>query len=141
VLRTASDGLGLPDWINIWMTISPRDDGRLAESHSLLPDALDFAAKVRAGKKRTLTAAQLGAALPELRTIVMGHSHVPRICVHRDAAAPENDLVLMDCGAWIENSQFAAGDVVPSCHVGVLCGGDARIYQIDPHPSLRFDWV
>jgi hypothetical protein len=140
VLHAPADEAALPPWINLWFTVAPRDAGRLAQSHVLLSGALELAAAVRAGKKKTLAAAQLDAALPELRTIVMGHSHDPRICVHRDTKDAANDLVLMDCGAWIENSQFGPGDVVPSCHVGVLCGGDARIYQIDPHPSLYGPW-
>jgi hypothetical protein len=42
-------------------------------------------------------------------------------------------VVLMDCGAWIESCRFAGERAaVPSCQVGILCGGDARIYQLDP---------
>ena len=82
-----------------------------------------------------LRAIELASALPELRTIVIGHSHQARICLHRDAHDPGNNLVLVDCGAWIESAQF--GDaVVPSCQIGMLCGGDMRIYQLDPHACL-----
>lgn len=139
VLHQASDAAGLPDWVNVWLTIAPRDDGLLAASHELLPHALEFAAGLRAGGKKVLAKAGLKSALPDLRTIVMGHSHFPRICIHRDASDRARDLVLMDCGAWIENSQFG-DDLQPSCHLGVLCGGDARIYQIDPHANLVQPW-
>jgi UDP-2,3-diacylglucosamine pyrophosphatase LpxH len=141
IIRQATDGLALPDWVNVWITLMPRDAARLAEGHELLPGALDLVRGVRSGKKSVLNSVELNSAMPELSTLVMGHSHHPRICIYRDASDPDQDLVLMDCGAWLENSQFAPGDCVPSCNLGVLCGGDARIYQIDPHPSLIGPWT
>jgi hypothetical protein len=107
----------------------------LPQSQGLLPKALEFAAGLRAGSPDHLRAIELASALPELHTIVIGHSHQARICLHHDAHDPGNNLVLVDCGAWIESAQF--GDaVVPSCQIGMLCDGDMRIYQLDPHARL-----
>jgi hypothetical protein len=121
----------LPDWVNVWQVRSPTETDR-ARAHELLPIAMARAAQVRAGKAKGSLG--LDGAMPKLRTIVVGHSHVPRIVVARgDQATP--DLVLADCGAWLESSRFGT-TTVPSCHFGVLCGGDLRVYQLDPAPAL-----
>jgi len=125
----------LPAVVNIWVTTPSSDGGTLANSHRLLPTALEYAAGLRAGSSSHLDAMGLDSPLPELRLMVVGHSHQARLCLHRDALEPSNTLVFMDCGAWIESAQF--GDaVVPSCQIGVLCGGDMRLYQLDPHTGL-----
>ena len=125
----------LPEVVNVWATAAASEERALTQSHGLLPKALEFAAGLRAGSPDHLRAMELASPLPELRTIVIGHSHQARICLHRNAHDPGNNLVLVDCGAWIESVQF--GDaVVPSCQIGVLCGGDMRIYQLDPHVRL-----
>ena len=125
----------LPEVVNVWATAAASEERTLTQSHGLLPKALEFAAGLRAGSPDHLRAMELASPLPELRTIVIGHSHQARICLHRNAHDPGNNLVLVDCGAWIESAQF--GDaVVPSCQIGVLCGGDMRIYQLDPHARL-----
>lgn len=125
----------LPDWVNVWTTVAPCPEEALEKGHTLLPVALMYAKGLRAGTKRYLNWIELRSSLPDLRTIVMGHSHFARICIHRDRDTPENGLVLVDCGAWLEFSRFGQS-TVPACQIGVLCGGDMRIYQLDPHESL-----
>lgn len=127
----------LPDWVNVWTTVAPCSEEALERSHGLLPVALMYANALRRGTKRYLDWTRLRSSLPDLRTMVIGHSHFARICIHRDRDTPENGLVLVDCGAWLEFSRF--GDsAVPACQIGVLCGGDMRIYQLDPHESLYY---
>ncbi|MFQ5848710.1 MAG: hypothetical protein ACE5IQ_13700 [Candidatus Methylomirabilales bacterium] len=125
----------LPDWVNVWVTVAPCPEDDLRDSHELLPIALQYATGVRSGTKGTLRRMRLASSLPDLRTMVIGHSHDARICIHRDRDKPKNGLVLVDCGAWLEFSRFGPS-TVPSCQIGVLCGGDMRIYQLDPHDSL-----
>jgi hypothetical protein len=64
-----------------------------------------------------------------VRIFVMGHTHQARI-----TSVP--GLTIMDCGAWLEQSELKGTGVVPSCHVGVIAqasaGVDLRIYQITP---------
>jgi UDP-2,3-diacylglucosamine pyrophosphatase LpxH len=74
-----------------------------------------------------------------VRLIVVGHSHRARIVVAEEvdfSGDPTGErFVLMDCGAWIERSimEDSAGKsrTRPSCQIGVQCGADLRIYQID----------
>lgn len=131
VIDTADDSDCLQDWVNVWQVRSP-GEADSKQAHELLPIAKTMADKVRRGKAKG--ALGLDGEMPLLRTIVIGHSHTPRLVVARgnDGAA---DLVLADCGAWIENSRFGSTNV-PSCHFGVLVGGDLRIYQLDPAPGL-----
>jgi UDP-2,3-diacylglucosamine pyrophosphatase LpxH len=135
VIEHEDDDVGLPDWMNVWVTIAPSEEELLTQSHRLLPTALEYARGLRSGLQPYLDKMGLATALPDLRTIVIGHSHHARICIHRDREDSANNLVLVDCGAWIEFSRFGA-DIVPSCQIGVLCGGDMRIYQLDPHERL-----
>jgi UDP-2,3-diacylglucosamine pyrophosphatase LpxH len=135
VLEQEDDDVGLPDWVNVWVTVAPSEEALLTQSHRLLPTALEYAGGLRSGQQPYLDNMGIAGALPDLRTIVIGHSHHARICIHRDREDPANNLVLADCGAWIENYRFE-DQVVPSCQIGVLCGGDMRIYQLDPHENL-----
>jgi len=68
------------------------------------------------------------AGFTNVRTVVIGHTHHARISVDTTA---QPAMVLMDCGAWIEKYVDDAGDVRPSCQIGVISGNDARIYQLD----------
>ena len=122
----------LPDWVNVWQTNARDSEDQLKESHELLPLAIKTATGLRNGLESSLSLMDLTnyGAIPDLRTFVIGHSHRPRLCVHLDGAQPENNLVLADCGAWIEAVEIG-GQSVPSCQLGVLCGGDMRIYQLD----------
>jgi flavin-dependent dehydrogenase len=38
-------------------------------------------------------------------------------------------------GEWIDYARFGK-KVVPSWQIGVLCGGDMRVYQLDPYKRL-----
>ncbi len=131
VIDSPDDSDHLQDWVNVWQVRSPADADR-ERAHELLPIALAAADKVRRGKAKGSLG--LDGDMPSLRTIAIGHSHAARLVVARGVnGAP--DLVLADCGAWIENSRFGS-TTVPSCHFGVLVGGDLRIYQLDPAPEL-----
>jgi len=125
----------LSDWINVWATNQLARPADLKRSHRFLPGALELANGLRQGRRSALDTMDLGdeGPLPDLRTVVIGHTHHARISVHKNTLSPEGDLVLMDCGAWIESCRFAGERAaVPSCQIGILCGGDARIYQLDP---------
>ncbi len=63
---------------------------------------------------------------PNLKVMVIGHSHHARM-IHDQARG----LVLMDCGAWVESYQVGDGPKLPNRQIGVTCGSDLRIYQID----------
>jgi hypothetical protein len=69
-----------------------------------------------------------------VRIIAMGHTHHASmiLCRPADNSRP---MVLMDVGAWIEKCQYSLADdggtvTEPSAQLGVICGNDARIYQI-----------
>lgn len=139
VVDSVEDDALFQDWVNVWVTRAGMPKSELEKSHGLLPRALKWAKSLRAGNKKELNRLGLESALPDLRTIVVGHSHQARICVHRDPVDPANDLCLFDCGAWLEEMHFGKrknDDRVASCTLGVLTGGDARIYQLDPAEAL-----
>ncbi len=92
-----------------------------ADAHSLLPRAVETVVQLR----RVIEADGAPIA-PNLRVVVIGHSHHPRM-VHDVTAG----LVLMDCGAWIESLQVGDGPKRPNRQIGATCGSDLRIYQID----------
>jgi len=69
--------------------------------------------------------------LPKVKMVVVGHSHWPRIVRVGEPADP-NSFILFDCGAWLEQSKWRDGTHIDNCQIGVLCGDDARIYQLDP---------
>ena len=127
----------------------------LSAAHEILPLALDAktrltdAAGLRyddvdtAGKYR-LRRLGLAASPPDttVRLMVIGHTHRARIVVaeeqdreNRRRPATGDALILMDCGAWIENATFADEHGRPrttaSAQIGVQCGSDVRIYQCD----------
>lgn len=150
VLRSPSSD----EIVNVWRTVeyepSPlggdneqanveRAEQMRIRGHRLMPLALRHARAMREGKPSILAQHDLEQPLPELRTLVIGHSHWPRICVHSDARDPQNDVCIVDCGGWIENVHFGKKedqDVVPSCCVGVIAGNDYRVYQLDPADAL-----
>jgi len=125
----------LADWVNVWATNQFAGPDDLQRSHSFLPAVTELAGGLRQGRQSALDEMDLGdeGPLPDLRAVIIGHTHHARISVNKDTAAPERDLVLVDCGAWIESALFVGERAaVPSCQVGILCGGDIRIYQLDP---------
>lgn len=109
----------LEDRINI---IEVDDVVQRAQAHRLLPNAVRTAEALRAP-------AQNGepAIAPDLNVMVIGHSHHARLIIDQPA-----NLVLMDCGAWIESFRVGQGPIQPNRQVGAICGADLRIYQLDP---------
>jgi hypothetical protein len=65
-------------------------------------------------------------AAPNLTVLVIGHTHHARLVVDHTA-----NLVLMDCGAWIESYQVDQEPKRPNRQLGAVCGADLRIYQLD----------
>jgi UDP-2,3-diacylglucosamine pyrophosphatase LpxH len=65
----------------------------------------------------------------DLTTVVIGHTHHARITRYEGGAG--EFLVLMDCGAWIEDYRTHADpERKPNAQIGVMVGNDCRIYQI-----------
>ncbi len=131
----------------------------LTTAHELLPLALDAKTRLAdaagrryadvdtAGKFRLR---RLGLASSpagtDVRLIVIGHTHRARIVVaeerdreNRKKPATGDALVLMDCGAWIENAvvtdEQGRSRTAASAQIGVQCGSDLRIYQCDLGPN------
>ncbi|HUJ42115.1 MAG TPA: hypothetical protein VLW52_00785 [Opitutaceae bacterium] len=70
---------------------------------------------------------------PPVKTVIIGHTHAARIAVREQDGGL---FTLIDCGAWIENcSVDGATNPMPSAQIGVLCGNEARIYQLAPRPA------
>jgi hypothetical protein len=125
----------LPTQVNVWVTKGTFDFEKVVKGHKLMAQALTYAKGLRKGTDRHVNKLELSRALPDLRTMVIGHSHFARICIHSEIDAAASRFVLVDCGAWIEYTRFGK-KVFPACQIGVLCGGDVRIYQLDPHEDL-----
>jgi len=69
---------------------------------------------------------------PPVRTVIIGHTHGARIAVREQDGGL---FTLIDCGAWIENcSVDGTTNPMPNAQIGVLCGNEARIYQLAPLP-------
>lgn len=137
--------------VNVWHThfkFANDDSSKWwKEAHNLFEDAFQCALWLRGASvakeadRHLLRRFSLNRGiLPKLRTIVIGHSHKARICVHTGAERSFNgqdripSLVLCDVGAWIEDCTLRSGlQATPSCNIGVICGGDVRIYQLVPN--------
>jgi UDP-2,3-diacylglucosamine pyrophosphatase LpxH len=91
------------------------------EVHPFLDDAARFVSTYRGGPNAS-------PGFTNVRLVVIGHTHHARISVN-DGPTP---LVLLDAGAWIEKYRDSTGRVGPNCQMAVVCGNDARIYQLDP---------
>ncbi len=108
----------LPDRFNV--TEVNRTQNRKA-AHSLLPNAVQTAQHLR-----TVVEGDGRPIAPRLKVMVIGHSHHARLVVDHTT-----NLVFMDCGAWIENYQVGQQRKRPNRQLGVICGADLRIYQLD----------
>lgn len=137
VVKREEESDSFPPRVNVWVTKGTFNLEKFLESHKLLQRAVTFAKRIRTGNKTYLKRLGISEPLPDLRTIVIGHSHYARICIHYQIVGSPKPLVLADCGAWIEYARFNNKPAVGSCQIGVLCGGDMRIYQLDPHDDLR----
>lgn len=91
------------------------------------------------GSKRffrsALSLAEEGGALGEdIRLVVIGHTHLPRIVAGtRDDGSP---FALMDCGAWVGNfTPPGAASPVMKAQIGVIVGNDLRVYQVGSRPA------
>jgi len=107
-----------PDRWNV-IEVNQVEDRRAA--HHLLPNA------VRAVQTlRTEPDSDGQPAATKLTVLVIGHTHHARLVVDHTA-----NLVLMDCGAWIESFQVDQEPKRPNRQLGAVCGADLRIYQFD----------
>ncbi len=105
---------GVPDEpYNVTTVRAPND----TSGHEYLPAAYRTVQRIKAEFNLNLA------------MVVIGHSHHARITVYEGGAG--EFLVLMDCGAWIENYRTRAEpEHKPSAQIGVMVANDCRIYQI-----------
>jgi UDP-2,3-diacylglucosamine pyrophosphatase LpxH len=90
-------------------------------AHRLLPNAARAVQTLR-----TEPDSDGQPAAPNLTVLVIGHTHHARLVVDHTA-----NLVLMDCGAWVESYQVDQEPKRPNRQIGAVCGADLRIYQLD----------
>jgi len=67
----------------------------------------------------------------QMRAAVVAHTHRAGIFLDDDAR-----FTMLDCGAWIGNHTLEDGGIKPNCQIGVVCGNDFRIYQLDADDNL-----
>ena len=108
-MTPAVSGGALDDWINV------------IDEHNFLESAME---RVGGMNKKFDTAMNLA---------IIGHTHSARIAVYD---APRKFFVLMDCGAWCERFRTSSEEVHYNCQMGVVCGNDLRIYQLEADPAL-----
>lgn len=110
----SSAGGSVPDrMFNVVRVTDPLD----TTAHEFLPAALRSVQQVKSGFGLKLT------------TVVIAHTHRARMVVYEGGAG--EFLLLMDCGAWIEQYRTpTASEPKPNAQIGVLVGNDCRIYQI-----------
>jgi UDP-2,3-diacylglucosamine pyrophosphatase LpxH len=63
----------------------------------------------------------------ELRMMVIGHTHHPRIALHDEA---DGFFVLVDTGGFIESCKTPDGTITPNRQLTVLSENEVRIYQL-----------
>ncbi len=68
-----------------------------------------------------------------LTSAVIAHTHEPAITLLDEG---ESFFVMMDCGSWQGKYQEPGSDPKANCQIGVICGNDFRIYQLDPDISV-----
>jgi len=113
------DGALAAPSVNVFFAQAATREAR-KQAHRLMPNALEAIAPLRTPQGNA------PADAPNLRVLVVGHTHDARIAVDRDAR-----LVIMDCGAWIESYQAPGEEKRPNRQLGAACGSDLRIYQLD----------
>jgi len=65
----------------------------------------------------------------DLRLVVIGHTHDPRIVVGKRSDG--KPFVLMDCGAWVGNFKAPGRpEAILRAQIGVIVGNDLRVYQV-----------
>ncbi|MEM9194703.1 MAG: hypothetical protein AAGF12_36325 [Myxococcota bacterium] len=106
-------------------------DFRVSTTHGLKDGTTEYATAMRLGRKWALRNMKLNPNYRKpVQVFVIGHTHKPKI------AQVRHDLVIMDCGAWLQQCDLGACGVVPQCQVGVLAMGDGgldlRVYQLTP---------
>jgi len=67
-----------------------------------------------------------------MNAAVIGHTHDAQIAVLEEGS---KFFVLLDCGAWCGTYQ-AKPKPLPNCQIGVICGNDFRIYQLEADPAI-----
>lgn len=97
------------------------DDIHHGTSHKFFGKALERAKKMNSEFDLSITAA------------VVAHTHVPAIAYLEDA---DNFFVLMDCGSWQGKYQEPGSEPKANCQVGVVCGNEFRVYQLDPNLDI-----
>jgi UDP-2,3-diacylglucosamine pyrophosphatase LpxH len=111
-------GPDLPSEFNV---ITVTDEQKRQETHKLLPLAIKAAKNLR-----TAEDPEGNIVAPQLKVMVLGHTHHARLIVDKI-----DDLILMDCGGWIGNYKVGQQQARPNRQLGAVCGSDLRIYQVD----------
>lgn len=93
------------------------DEINIKADHQFLEPCRDWVQKINTERNFKLNAA------------IIGHTHKAGITVDN------NGFTIMDCGAWVGDYQ-ANGRSIPCCQMGVVCGNDFRIYQLDPDEDI-----
>ena len=111
-------GPDLPSEFNV---ITVTDEQKRQKTHKCLPLAIKAAENLR-------TVEDPGGNLiaPQLKVMVLGHTHHARLVVDKI-----DDLILMDCGGWVGNYRVGQQPKRPNHQLGAVCGSDLRIYQVD----------
>ena len=102
-------------------TDSGLDDIPHGTSHRFLEKCYERVDKMNKEKGLNLTSA------------VVAHTHEPAISVLDE---PNRFFVIMDCGSWQGKYQEAESEPKANCQIGVICGNDFRVYQLDPNTEI-----
>jgi len=68
----------------------------------------------------------------QMNAAVIGHTHDAQIVAKEE---PGKFFVLLDCGAWC-GTYDAKPKPLPNCQIGVICGNDFRVYQLEADPDI-----
>lgn len=70
----------------------------------------------------------------DLRVVVIGHTHSPRIVAGKRADG--KPFALMDCGAWVGSFKVPGRpEEIMKAQLGVIVGNDLRVYQVGHRPA------
>jgi UDP-2,3-diacylglucosamine pyrophosphatase LpxH len=113
-MATSAETVDLPDEFNVLRKSA-------GQTHPFLEDAVKLVTTYRGQPNAS-------RGFDNLRLMVIGHTHHPRISIDDTRDPP---FTLLDTGAWIEKYRDSTGAVHPNSQISVVCGNDVRIYQFD----------
>ncbi len=140
--KSTKPNQGLAEIVEIQRTQSIETDmsrlSQLGSQRSMRLDNLEPRFNVAGNHKFLESGAERVQALNKehscaVSTIVIGHTHNAQLALLEDK---RRFFVLMDCGAWCSNYAVGAQEIKANGQIGVICGNDLRIYQIDSRVSI-----